>query len=367
MKFKKWVRFLFSFLVIALIASVIYFGYTTIFSKETPTDNSKYSQKAKSAMKNINIDLASKEYSKTVEKVLEANAFNEKHAEEYYKIEYKESTSFVTHINQLLDKSYSGLEINQIFQKLNTENIAKLVNQEYVKLDSYYDIKNLNIDNMSRYEAYRTSRKLDYQVAVTRVNIKLDKEFYTEIETIAENKLNDTLILVNKYNALPADYVPSDMVSLSFSPSLKMKSEAAGKLEQLLSAAKLDGGNMVPYSAYRSYSTQNSLYNNYSARDGSVAADKYSARPGHSEHQTGLAVDIRNVAYNSTVTDSEYAWLKENAHKYGFIIRYTKDSISITGYQEEPWHLRYIGIEHATKVKELGLTYDEYYNQYIEI
>ena len=107
--------------------------------------------------------------------------------------------------------------------------------------------------------------------------------------------------------------------------------------------------------------TQRGLYNNYKNRDGEAAADTYSARPGHSEHQLGLAVDIRSRTLTSNLTDSDYKWMLENSYKYGFIVRYPKGKQHITQFIEEPWHLRYLGVELATKVKESGLTYDEYY------
>ena len=125
--------------------------------------------------------------------------------------------------------------------------------------------------------------------------------------------------------------------------------------------AATQGIELSIVSGYRSYSRQNTLYNNYVARDGKVAADTYSARAGHSEHQTGLAADI-NSLYQSFINTVEGQWLNNNCYKYGFIIRYPQGKESITGYMYEPWHIRYVGVDIATKLYNNGnwLSLEEY-------
>ena len=105
---------------------------------------------------------------------------------------------------------------------------------------------------------------------------------------------------------------------------------------------------------------QKNLYNNYVKRDGAQNADRYSARPGYSEHQTGLAFDINYADSRFEGTD-QAIWLAENAYKYGFILRYPEGKEHITGYMYEPWHYRYIGVENAAKIFASGLTLEEYY------
>ncbi|SHM85198.1 D-alanyl-D-alanine carboxypeptidase [Ruminococcus flavefaciens] len=112
-------------------------------------------------------------------------------------------------------------------------------------------------------------------------------------------------------------------------------------------------------SGFRSYATQNTIYNNYVASDGVEVADTYSARPGHSEHQTGLAIDVNSIS-NDFIGTPECEWLAKNAHKYGFIIRYPKGKESITGYRYEPWHIRFVGIDTATAIYNSGLCLEEY-------
>ena len=157
----------------------------------------------------------------------------------------------------------------------------------------------------------------------------------------------DGLLIANKTYALPADYAPG------------INDEARTAFYEMQDAAAADGYDIFVMSAFRDYELQTKLYNNYVARDGKEAADLYSARPGHSEHQTGLAYDVNSLEYSFGDT-AEGIWLAENCHLYGFIIRYPQGKEEITGYNYEPWHIRYLGVETATAVYESGLTLEEY-------
>ena len=158
----------------------------------------------------------------------------------------------------------------------------------------------------------------------------------------------DGILVVNKTYGLPADYG---------TPSLNANALAQfNKLTQ--EAAKL-GLSIKCSSGYRSYSDQERIYNNYVAIDGIVKADTYSARPGHSEHQTGLAIDVNSIDYTFLDTP-ECEWLAKNAHKFGFIIRYPKGKEAVTGYSYEPWHIRFLGVDTATAVYNSGLCLEEY-------
>lgn len=271
--------------------------------------------------------------------------------------------NFTSEANTLLEKGYSVDEINQIYEYMSDKNIAKILTNNKVDLSEFYQISNFDFDKIDRYLAYQTSQGIEMKQAVTEVNLNLDTDFYTNIETIEDP--SSITALVNKFHALPADYVPEDLVSIPSFPNLQIKDDAVDDFENLLAAAKLDNVIIIPYSTYRSYDYQEGLYNKYLQTDSQEEVDTYSARPGHSEHQTGLALDVRSSSHWSNLTDSDYEWMLNNSYKYGFIIRYPKDNSRITGYQEEPWHLRYIGIEHATKVHELGITFDEYYDIYL--
>jgi len=155
------------------------------------------------------------------------------------------------------------------------------------------------------------------------------------------------ILIANKTYGLPASYAPG----------IDKTAEAA--LNKMIAAAKQDGIHLFIKSGYRSYSTQKTLYSNYVARDGVAAADRYSARAGHSEHQTGLAFDLNSLEQSFGET-KEGKWLAEHCHEYGFIIRYPKDKEEVTGYMYEPWHVRYLGEDVAKDVYESGKCLEEY-------
>lgn len=228
--------------------------------------------------------------------------------------------------------------------------------------NDYSSLPNFEVDKVSRYKAYQKEKKTNFYDTVLQVNIGLDHDFYTEIKPSPHK--DTEIVLVNKYYTLE-NYEPKDLKTLSYDNKYKLQKNAAEAFEKLVAFAKQNQIYLIPYSAYRSYEYQASLYNDYVKKDGKEIADTYSARPGHSEHQTGLAVDVWSKGYQK-LQEKDALWLKENAHKFGFIIRYTKEQEAITGYIEEPWHLRYLGISMATDVYQKGITYEEYYDLYIK-
>jgi D-alanyl-D-alanine carboxypeptidase len=150
-----------------------------------------------------------------------------------------------------------------------------------------------------------------------------------------------------------------------------LRKEAAQAIEGLMKDAKAAGIDLKGTSAFRSYAYQVNLFNAYVERDGKEQAMKYSAPPGHSEHQTGLAIDVSSASVNYQLTQSlgetvEGKWLADHAHEYGFIIRYQKEFEEETGYMYEPWHLRYIGMEHAKQVHALNQPYDRYIAEFMK-
>lgn len=221
-----------------------------------------------------------------------------------------------------------------------------------------------------RYKAYQNSNpNLTEEQVIVNVNIGLDYNFYENMKPAQH--LNESNILVNKYNYLSNNYIPENLVEISTKYALsgmRLVSYAKAAFEQMASAANQEGMTIIAMSTYRSYDYQAGLYNRYVSKDGQQAADTYSARPGHSEHQTGLAADIYNgkVSYTNFENTKEFTWMQENAHKYGFILRYPNDKISETGYQYESWHYRYVGVEIATYIHEHNITYEEYYVRKIE-
>lgn len=174
-------------------------------------------------------------------------------------------------------------------------------------------------------------------------------------------------VLVNKNRYLSKNYIPADLIKVNvtfLSQYNKMRKEAASALENLFTDAKKQGYTLYGVSAYRSYDMQKKLYNKFVSIIGVKKASKRVSLPGSSEHQTGLAVDITSKSAVSKAvkfaSTNESKWIEDNAYKYGFIIRYPKDSEKITGYMYEPWHLRYVGVNLAKKIYESGLTFEEY-------
>lgn len=252
-------------------------------------------------------------------------------------------------------------------KKEETKNNNQEVKEEKNKYEkiSYY-----KKENKKRYIAYeKENPTLTLEQIITYVNIGLDNPYYTN--TKAADNLNTNLLLVNKYNYLTEDYVPSNLENISTTyarSGMQLVKEAKEAFETLSENAKKDGMNVIAMSSYRSYDYQVNLYNNYVAQDGKEAADKYSARPGYSEHQTGLAVDVYNLdlPYTSFEETEEFTWMQENAYKYGFILRFPKDKVDITGYQYESWHYRYVGKKVAKEIKDNNLTLEEYIAKKVE-
>ena len=157
----------------------------------------------------------------------------------------------------------------------------------------------------------------------------------------------DGILIVNKSYSLPSTYDPGP------------DNEAMEAFTRMANDSWGDGISLFICSGYRSYAEQEAVYNRYAGERGTDEADRVSSRPGHSEHQTGLAMDINTTEFSFEGT-SEAVWLEEHCADYGFIIRFPKGKELQTGYEYEPWHIRYVGIENAKKIKASGLCLEEY-------
>lgn len=263
---------------------------------------------------------------------------------------------------ELLDLGYDVKDIELISTKISNVDVKKyLLTEKYEDISKFIASPYYKPENTMRYQKYYKKHS-DYTTdnVVIYVEIGLDNEFYTDPVEITN--YNDVDALVNKYHKLPSKYEASDLVTLSkeySTNSHRLKSVAATALMKMIDAAKVDGMDLKVISGYRTESTQNWLYNNSVKKNGVEHALIYSAKPGYSEHQLGLAVDLNSVEEDFEQT-KEYKWLKTNSYKYGFIERYPKGKEFITGYGYEPWHYRYLGVDLATKVFTENVTYEEY-------
>ena len=328
--------------------------------------SSGYSEKIVETFLNKDIDtnIINKKYSKTLEKIINTEHYNDKYINDYLDINYLDKDNYLKDINTLLTLGYTSNEINTFYEKLNSDSINIILESNY--LEDLLDIINISYfkeDFLSRYIKYLENKDYDNETAITYVNIGLDNDYYTNVIKV-ENQ-EDILVLVNKYNHLDSNYIPNDLKTISskyqwMGRSNSLRNDAKIAFEEMCEAAKKDNIYIYAGSGYRSYSNQKYLYNTYVQRDGFNAAETYSARAGYSEHQTGLAMDIANKNDFISKEDKEYEWLINNSYKYGYILRYPEGKEKITGYMYEEWHYRYVGKETAKEVYESNLTYDEF-------
>ncbi len=270
-------------------------------------------------------------------------------------------TSIIYGINKSKNNNTSSKEKNKIENKDKVDNTKELTELEKAKKDLDYYIDEYEND----YKEYREKNQdLSIEKVITNVNIGLNYDYYTH--TKATKDLNTNTILVNKYNYLTEDYVPENLQTVDkkySSKTLQLVDYAKEAFEELSEAASKENYTVLAMSSYRSYQYQYNLYNRYVSTDGVEAADTYSARPGYSEHQTGLAVDVYNGKEDFTNFEKtkEYNWMQDNAYKFGFILRFPKDKVLETGYQYESWHYRYVGKEIAKYIHDNNLCFEEYY------
>lgn len=206
-----------------------------------------------------------------------------------------------------------------------------------------------------------------YTLTITDTSSNAQKE-YLRIQNILKKNSNGITKLVNRDNALKSGYQPSDLVkpSVKTTKTLYLRKIASKALETMFKDAKKDGIYLSAVSGFRSSSYQTKVYNNSLRVNGYSYTNKYIAKPNHSEHQTGLAMDIstRSVGYDLVdhfENTKEGKWLAKNAHKYGFILRYKKDRVKDTGYGFEPWHFRYVGKDVAIYIYKNNLILEDLY------
>lgn len=263
-------------------------------------------------------------------------------------------------IKNIVNKSLLAVIIFLIFYILKVGGI-NLIN----KLDNNKDIKVSN-NNV------HTKKNSDEETTTTATTTTSTTTKKTTTKAIANNssteglKIIDGILIVNKSYPLPKGYVPKNTYNDATGKrycSDCIDKDAYSEYKQMKADATALGLNIWIQSGYRSYELQETLYNNYVNRDGKLAADTYSARPGYSEHQTGLAFDLNSISDDFQYTN-EGKWVSENAWKYGFILRYPKSKESITGYKYESWHLRYVGKDLASKLYNNGdwITLEEHFN-----
>ena len=261
-------------------------------------------------------------------------------------------------------------------QSFNQTNQAAIVaNLDQLAKEKLLEEERLAEEKRQEEERLAEEKRLEEErLAQQQAKLDLESSFYENVITVSNG--DSKLVLVNKNYALDSSYAPSDLVLPNVlalgheqNKTIYLREEASQHLEQLFSAAEQEAGLIfLARSGYRSYETQVSLYQRYVDQNGQEAADRFSARAGHSEHQTGLAIDVTADSVNGQLTTefgktAEGIWLKDNAHRFGYIIRYLEGRESETGYQYEPWHIRYVGVEAATEIYQNNWILEQYLNK----
>lgn len=253
------------------------------------------------------------------------------------------------------------------YPKSNTKETKKTTKKK-TPVISYYHQK-----NKERYDHYQKQHQdLSQEEVITLVNMNRDFDFYGKI--IKQEHPNDLNTIVNKYYQLDENYEPSDLVEINTnagtygSPYSKHTARKVvyDDFQALKKACANKGFELYVASGYRSTAWQKEIYNHMVETYNVAKADETCSRPGHSEHTTGLGLDVAldQYKYEDVVNHPCYNWFLSQLSQYGFILRYPKDKEDLTGYHYESWHIRYVGKDLAKKVEESQLTFDEYYARY---
>lgn len=277
-----------------------------------------------------------------------------------------------TYEYKITEKGYKLEEAKKLIEILPDEKLNYILDNEYNEM--YYNIVsqkyylNKNFEKYIQYKEYHEDTSYEDVIAI--VNVHANVGWYNESY---ETNINDGfLIIVNKFYHLDKSYERTDLQNINLAYAYANNSAAEiviKKFKQMRDDIEEEMNvHLMVNSSYRSYEDQEEIYNEFK-KVSLKYADSYAARPGYSEHQTGLAIDITSLEHptaNEFKESEEYKWLKENCHKYGFVLRYPEGKEHITGYSTESWHFRYIGEEAATQIYKENITFDEYYAYYIE-
>lgn len=266
---------------------------------------------------------------------------------------------------KLGEVGYSSGEVKVIKEELKDKEIEKVLKSKYDKnLSKLIKEKYFIFDNLDKYLDYLNDNSNETPSNVIAiVNVGANNEWYSNIKETDTTK--NELMLVNKFYGLSETYEPSDLVKVSSTYGYEGKrvSEVIyDSLTNMIDSAKENGYTLLVNQGYRSYADQLEAYTDIEDVSGTEAADERAARAGHSEYQTGLSVELST--YGAEV-GTETQWLLDNSYRFGFIVRYPEGSSDITGFSSDAWRVRYVGRDVATKIHNENITFDEYYEYYL--
>lgn len=328
---------------------------------------------SKEASKNILFSF-NKEYvlsvgeNKTLNRAFESKDYNEKYMDNYTKIKFVDHKDLIANINKLLKIGYSNSDINIILAHGDNDSVKRFAKGEKIKyLEEFFTVDYAKLDNYDRYVAYSDETGEDEETTVLFVNLDMDKEDYKD--AILVDKFS-TDMLVNKHRYLDEKFVPTGLSKIdekyTSEEGMKASRVAINAFIQMSKAAEKEGYEIVINSAYRSYQDQVEINDTYLELYGQSYVDRFVAKPGFSEHQTGLCFDIGSRKSNVFANSKEYQWMVDNAYKYGFILRFPKKYENITGFRTEPWHYRYVGKKIAKYIHDENITLEEYYMLFLD-
>ncbi len=306
---------------------------------------------------------------KTLNAAFESDDYIEDNLDNYAKIDYENQKHLIRNINKLLDKGYSVNEVNLIISKGDDKSVSDFTKRDKVKyIEEFLSVDFAKLENLDRYVEYQDKENDDAETTVLYVNMDFDKEDYVDPLVIDDF---DDYVLVNKHRQLSSKYVPDDLVTIDdeyvkADGKVKIERNVAKAFYAMAEAASKEGMELMVSSGYRSYKDQEEVTNTYLELYGQNYVDNYVAKPGFSEHQTAMSLDVASKSVDTFVNSDEYVWMMDNAYKYGFILRYPRSKEDITGYKCEAWHYRYVGKKIAKYIHDNNITYDEYYVMFLD-
>lgn len=312
--------------------------------------------------------IKSYEYSDTLNAAFKSKYYKDANLDSYSKIKYQNQKNIIKNINTLIDKGYSNSNISLIFAHGNDDDVSEFAKRDKIKyLEEFYSLSYAKLKYYDRYVKYSSETGEDEETTVLFVNLSMDTDDYVNPVKTSAFSID---MLVNKHYKLDEDFVPDDLVEFDQKycngEVQEGNREAVVAFKNMYEAAKKEGLGLVINSSYRSYQDQENICNTFKDLYGEGYVTKYVALPGFSEHQTGLAFDIGSTSSKVFAESKEYEWMKENAYKYGFILRFTKANAYITGFRSEPWHYRYVGKKVAKYIYDNNISLEEYYAEFLD-
>ena len=358
-------------LKIIAIVFCVFFGFFLFYLKEI-SDLRKIGY-SKKASHNILFsfhkdDVLSIGKNRTLNKAFESDDFNEKFMDNYSKIDYVDQEHLISNINKLLKIGYSNNDINIILSHGDDNSVLDFTKRDKVRyLEEFFSIDYAKLGYYDRYVKYSDDTGEDEDDTVLFVNLDMDKEDYQDSTLVTKFSFD---MLVNKHRHLDEKFIPKDLVKIdrkyASESGLECSKIALDAYKKMSREAEKEGYHVVINSAYRSYKDQVELSELYLKTYGQSYVDKFVAKPGYSEHQTGLAFDIGSENNNVFANSKEYQWMLDNAYKYGFILRFTKSFENLTGFRSEPWHYRYVGVKIAIYIHENDMSFEEYWAMFLD-